>query len=86
MFDSVRVRLTLLEQSLVDAGPTSIKARVRPLTARDGGGGVADTGDSAELTLLPRRAGGAVGGGPGLERGPATREFVASWEIGRAHV
>ncbi len=75
----VRVRLTLLEQSLVDAGPTSIKARVRPLTARDGGGGVADAGDSAELTLLPRRAGGAVGGGPGLERGPATREFVASW-------
>lgn len=69
----VRVRLTLLEQSLVDAEPRSIRARVFPVGAEN---------EAVELTLTPEAGSDGPGRGPtsaggSLETVGAVRSFSA---------
>lgn len=75
----VRVAVTLIDQSLVDAAPASLRVKVVRVGGVDGkgesaaGGGVDQP--SMELTLTPE--GGAASGGAGRARG--TRTFAATW-------
>jgi len=89
----IRIEVTLLDQSLVDAQPQSIKVRIRPAAASARPD--SDTSDaantdpgsdneSAELTLTPEAAssgtGGAGGtGGTGGSGRPTSRVFAATW-------
>lgn len=77
----VRVAVTLIDQSLVDAAPASLRVRVMRVGGVDGkaesGGGASGDGagqPSTELTLTPE---GGASGGSGRIKG--TRTFAATW-------
>lgn len=86
----VRIRLTLLEQSLVDADPRSIRARVfrvdGPGSSRPAGtpgGAPGDAEEMVEVTLTPEM--GADAGGRGAGGGaPSLRAFSAAFVPQRA--
>lgn len=78
----VRIAVTLLEQSLVDAGPASIRVRVTP---QDGAANRTGFTDPVELNLLPERSNGVDTGGPmRLENGPTSRVFSTIWVAAQA--
>jgi len=67
----VSIAVRLQDQSLVDAAPARLSARIRPLDDPR-------AQSPAELTLLPESQGDArMGGGGG--RKPLTRSFITSW-------
>ena len=75
----VRVAVTLIDQSLVDAAPASLRVKVSRVGGIDqkGGGEPGSDAPSVELTLLPEGRGDTGTRGVGGAKG--ARTFAATW-------
>lgn len=68
-----QIELTLLDQALVEAAPSSIKVRIAREGAADGRGAPPDDAEApTELLLTPRPGDGRAGG-------PSARAYTATW-------